>query len=400
MATPCSYTSVANTTVIIPAAGRGHRFGVSSTPKQYQLLRGRPILWHTLRRFQETPAVQAIVVAIHPDDATVFSAIAEGFAKVRPAVLGGTERADSVRLALESLPQDAADELVLVHDAVRPWVSLDLVNAVIEATREHGAVVPAMSVTETVKVVREGVVLESPDRSSLYTAQTPQGFRRDILERAIAISGNASSQAVAPATDEACLVERAGMQVHIVPGETANVKITTAADLPEDPTARLRVGTGYDVHAFAPGRPLILGGVHIAADIGLAGHSDADVLTHAVIDSLLGGARMGDIGQLFPDTDPTYAGINSLCLLAQVRERLQGSGIEIINIDAVVMAQAPKLAPHVDAMCASMAAVLEVSSRSISVKATTTEHLGFVGRQEGMAAQATTLLRVPASLDV
>ena len=392
------------TTVIIPAAGRGHRFGASGIPKQYQLLRGRPILWHTLRRFQDHPSIQAIIVAIHPDDEGAFNDIATEFAKVRPAVFGGLQRADSVRAALQSLPAATGEELILVHDAVRPWVSAGLVEAVVTAARLHGAAIPALPVTETVKIVDAGVVLESPTRSRLYNAQTPQGFRRDILEQAVALELRTAT-ASAPATDEASLVERAGMAVHIVPGEVGNVKITTAADLPmETGTERsvdteLRVGTGYDVHAFARGRPLILGGIHVESDMGLAGHSDADVLTHAVIDALLGGGRMGDIGRLFPDTDPAYAGINSLVLLEHVGELLRAQHMEIINVDAVIMAQAPKLASHVDGMCAAMAAVLHVSTRRLSVKATTTEGLGFVGRREGMAAQAMALLRVPALSD-
>jgi 2-C-methyl-D-erythritol 4-phosphate cytidylyltransferase/2-C-methyl-D-erythritol 2,4-cyclodiphosphate synthase len=386
------------TTVIIPAAGRGRRFGVDSTPKQYRLLQGRPILWHTLQCFQVNPSVQAIVVAIHPDDQDVFQGFASEFSKLRPAVLGGAERTDSVRAALDGLPAATGEELVLVHDAVRPWVSIDLVNAVITAALQHGAAIPVMLVTETVKVVHEGLVVGSPVRSTLYNAQTPQGFRRDILEQAFSMALD-PSRAAMPATDEASLLERAGFIVHTIPGEVGNVKITTAADLPGTASTELRVGTGYDVHALAAGRELILGGIRIAADAGLTGHSDADVLTHAVIDALLGGARMGDIGRLFPDSDPSYAGIDSLLLLEQVRDRLYGQSIEIINIDAVIMAQAPKLAPHVDAMCAALALALEVSVHRMSVKATTTERLGFVGRQEGIAAQATALVRVPTPLD-
>lgn len=385
------------TTVIIPAAGRGHRFGDSSTPKQYQLLAGRPVLWHTLRRFEDSPWVQAIVVAIHAHDIEAYDAISTGFSKLRPAVFGGAERVDSVIAALASLPAAVTDELVLVHDAVRPWVSADLVAAVVAAAQRHGAAIPVVPVTETVKVVEEGVVLQSPSRNRLYNAQTPQGFHRVILEQAVAAAGAAPD--AASATDEASLVERTGIAVHVVPGEPDNVKITIAADLPSSASGELRVGTGYDVHAFGEGRPLILGGVHIDAERGLAGHSDADVLTHAVIDALLGAARMGDIGRLFPDDDPAYEGVDSLLLLGRVRDRLRDAGVTVVNVDAVVMAQAPKLAPHVDGMCAAMAGVLQVPTGRVSVKATTTERLGFVGRQEGMAAQATVLLRVPASDD-
>ena len=384
------------TTVIIPAAGRGRRFG-EGVPKQYQLLHGRPVLWHALQRFQQCPAVGTIVVAIHPDDAGGFRAVAGDFDKLQPPVSGGAERADSVRAALGSLPSAEADELVLVHDAVRPWVSAELVEAVIRAARNHGAAIPVMPVTETVKVVEEGVVLESPRRSRLFNAQTPQGFRRDLLERAFAMADE--SAATKMATDEASLVELSSVAVHVIPGEAENVKITNAIDLPSHDTSDLRVGLGYDVHAFARGRPLILGGVRIESEQGLAGHSDADVLTHAVIDALLGAARLGDIGRLFPDDDPAYEGIDSLLLLERVGQRLRDAGSRTVNIDAVIMAQAPKLAPHIEAMCVALATALGMPASRVSVKATTTERLGFVGRQEGLAAQATVLLRVPATAE-
>ncbi len=380
------------TTVIIPAAGRGHRFGDNTTPKQYQLWQGRPVLWHTLRRFDDSPEVQSVVVAIHPEDREIFATLAAGFRKLQPPVMGGAERSDSVRAALASLPPATADELVLVHDAVRPWVSMELVHEVIAAAVLHRAVIPALPVTETVKVVAHGVVVDSPTRSRLFNAQTPQGFHRDIIEQAVAAASSG-----APATDEASLVERIGIDVHIIPGEIDNVKITTAGDLQSQNMSDLRVGMGYDVHAFAAGRPLILGGVPIAHDRGLAGHSDADVLVHAVIDALLGAARLGDIGRLFPDDDPAYEGIDSLLLLERVGHRLRDGNMGVVNVDAVIMAQVPKLAPHVDAMCAAMAAALSVPAERVSVKATTTERLGFVGREEGMAAQATALLRIPVA---
>lgn len=385
------------TTVIIPAAGRGRRFGVTGLPKQFQLLDGRPVLWHTLRRFADHPAIDSIVVAIHPDDAGAFAAMAGDFDKVATPVHGGAERADSVRLAMESLAPGQGDDLVLVHDAVRPWVSDRLIDDVIAATARHGAAIPVMPVTETVKVVEGDLVLDSPTRSRLYNAQTPQGFGRKVLLAALAAKTDMGQE---PPTDEAALVAGAGFAVHVVAGEATNVKITTTNDLKaNDPTTggavELRVGSGYDVHALTRDRPLILGGVRIDFDMGLAGHSDADVLTHAVIDALLGAAGMGDIGRLFPDTDQAFAGINSLRLLESVRDRLAVGGMVVINVDAVIMAQAPKLAPHVDTMSTNMAEVLGISADRVSVKATTTERLGFVGRQEGMAAQATVLLQVP-----
>ena len=386
-----------STVVIIPAAGRGQRFGGS--PKQYRSVAGRPVLWHTLTALQACDGVDAVVVAIHPDDEAAYAAAVDDAAltKLRPPVHGGAARADSVAAALARLP--ATDDLVLVHDAVRPWVSADLVQRVVEAARRHGAAIPVVPVTETVKVVDAGVVIDTPRRDRLHRAQTPQGFRRPVLEAAYAAAGEGASGA----TDEASLVEASGAPVHVVEGETRNVKITLPEDLPEDLPAgapgaagpgETRVGLGYDVHAFAADRALVLGGVHLEHDVGLAGHSDADVLTHAVIDALLGAARMGDIGRLFPDTDPAFEGIDSLRLLAEVRDRLAAAGAVVVHGDGVVMAQAPKLAPHIATMEARLAQTLGVDAGRVSLKATTTERLGFVGRREGIAAQAVATVRV------
>lgn len=354
--------------------------------KQYRLLGTRPVLWHTLDRLQACARIDRIVVAIHADDRQRFREVAGDppFSKLQPPVLGGSTRSESVRAGLRALPDE---ELILVHDAVRPWVSTELIERVVEAAAEHGAAVPGLPVTETIKVVEGDRVIESPDRSRLYRAQTPQGFRRVLLE-----SGFRSSDEDPPATDEASMLERAGIPVRMVRGERENVKITHPADLRS--AGEVRTGLGCDVHAFTAGRPLILGGVRIPADRGLAGHSDADVLAHAVIDALLGAAGLGDIGRLFPDDDPEYEGISSLVLLAEVGERLRAARAEVINVDAVVMAEAPKVAPHAAAMAEALAGALGISPGRISVKATTTERLGFIGRREGIAAQAVASVRV------
>ena len=353
--------------------------------KQYRLLGGRPVLWHTLARLQASPRIGRIIAAIHAEDEERFGRISSDplLDKLQAPVFGGSTRSESVRAGLEAL---AAEEVVLVHDAVRPWVSTDLIERIAVA-EDHGAAVPALPVTETIKVVDGGRVLESPDRSRLFRAQTPQGFRRSLLDAAF------RSPAPGPQpTDEASMLERAGIPVHVVRGEEANVKITHPEDLRV--AAEVRTGIGYDVHPFAAGRPLVLGGVTIRSDRGLLGHSDADVLTHAVIDALLGAAGLGDIGRLFPDDDPEYEGISSLVLLARVRDRLRAVAAEVVNVDAVVMAQAPKLAPHAGAMAEALAGALGIDPGRISVKATTTERLGFVGRQEGMAAQAVASVRL------
>ena len=372
--------------VIVPAAGRGTRMG-EGVAKQYRLLGTRPVLWHTLDRLQASARIDRMVVAIHAEDGERFREVAEDprFSKLQEPVLGGSTRSDSVRAGLRALPDDG--ELVLVHDAVRPWVSAELIERVVEASAEHGAAVPALPVTETIKVVEGDRVIESPDRSRLYRAQTPQGFRRALLEAALGSSGVGP-----PPTDEASALERTGIPVRMVRGERENVKITHPADLRI--AGEARAGLGSDVHAFAAGRPLILGGIPVPADRGLAGHSDADVLTHAVIDALLGAAGLGDIGRLFPDDDPAYEGISSLVLLERVADRLRAVGAEVVNVDAVVMAEAPKVAPHAGAMAEALAGALGIAPGRISVKATTTEGLGFIGRQEGIAAQAVASVRV------
>lgn len=392
MATPCSSIDDGGPTAVavIAAAGRGRRMG-DGPPKQYRLLGGQAVLWHAVQRFQHCHRVHGIVPVIHAEDADRYAAAMAGheFDKLRAPVLGGAERVDSVRAALEALT--AADDLVLIHDAVRPWVTAGLIERVAVAAAAGGAAIPAVPVTETIKVVEGGIVRDSPRRSRLWAAQTPQGFRRELLVRAFA-----AAPAGEPATDESSMVERIGAQVRVVEGEYQNVKITTPEDLQRTPqvSGEMRVGTGYDVHAFADGRRLVLGGVDIAHELGLAGHSDADVLTHAVIDALLGAAGLGDIGRFFPDTDAAYAGISSLILLERVRERLREAGARVVNVDAVVMAQAPRLNPHVEAMVAALAHALRIDPRRVWIKATTTEGLGFVGRREGIAAQAVALLQV------
>lgn len=381
--------------VIIPAAGRGRRMG-GEVPKQYLPLAGQPLLWHTLAALEASPLVGALVLAIHPEDRSFAAALAAGFPKVRALVAGGEERADSVRAALAATTE--ADELVLIHDAVRPFVPPALLARVVEGARAWGAVVPALPVRDTIKVVEGDRVLETPPRSRLWGAQTPQGFRRAVLLRAFA---QPPGQGLA--TDEAMLVEASGHPVHVVAGEVANLKITTPEDLlwaewwlaqgggPMGNTG-MRVGQGYDVHRLELGRQMVLGGVVIPCEFGLAGHSDADVLIHAIMDALLGAAGLGDIGRLFPDTDERYRGISSLLLLQQVGERLAQAGVQVVNVDATLLAQRPRISPHVPEMVGRMAAALKLDPARVSIKATTNEGLGFVGREEGIAAHAVALV--------
>ncbi len=382
---------------IIPAAGQGRRMG-GEVPKQYLPLEGHPLLWHTLAALERSPLIQALILVVRPEDRSFAGQVAGDFAKVRGLVAGGGERGDSVRAGLGATTPD--DGIVLVHDAVRPFASPALIERVVAAAREWGAAVPALPVRETIKVVDDGRVVETPLRARLWGAQTPQGFRRSlILEACEKYSGQ-------PATDEAILVEQLGHPVRVVEGEAANIKITTPEDLAwagwwmqrsargQMYTRNVRVGQGYDVHRLEEGRVLVLGGVTIPFERGLAGHSDADVLIHAIMDALLGAAGLGDIGRLFPDTDARYQGISSLLLLEAVRGCLEEKGAQILNIDATLLAQRPRIAPHVPEMIARMAGALQLDPGRLSIKATTTERLGFVGREEGFVAQAVALIEI------
>jgi len=388
-------------TAIIPAAGRGRRMG-SERPKQYLLLGGRPLLWHPLNCFETSPSIGAVVLVVGEEDLDycrreILEAF--GFHKVRQLVPGGRARWESVQAGLQRTGPE--DEIVLVHDAVRPFVSHALLDRLIQATVEHGAAIPGVPVKETIKVVAEGRIVQTPDRAGLWCAQTPQAFRRELL-----LEAHARAPAGEPVTDDAMLVERLGHSVQVVEGEDHNLKITTPEDLAwaewflarrseeKMETRRTRVGQGFDVHRLEEGRALVLGGVRIPFERGLAGHSDADVLTHAIVDALLGAAACGDIGRLFPDTDARYKDISSLVLLERSRELLEEKGARIINVDAVILAQRPRVAPYIGPMTEALATVLQISENAISLKATTTERLGFVGREEGIAAQAVALVEM------
>ena len=396
--------------VIIAAAGSGKRMG-GGLNKQYIVLDGMPVLARSVAVFERNPLIDEIVIVVkagEEDRCRRDIVEAFGFEKVSRVVAGGSERQYSVKAALGAV--DAGCDIVLIHDGARPLVSDETVDAVIFACYETGAAVPAVSVKDTIKEVQqekpacaaggsgEGcesrlTVRGTPDRSRLRAVQTPQGFDRALLEEAYGLLDRDGGAVV---TDDASLVEALGHPVAVVEGEEINIKITTPSDVKKaeimmgdiKTDMMPRAGMGYDVHAFAEGRKLILGGVDIPHERGLAGHSDADVLVHAVMDSLLGACAMGDIGRHFPDTDPQYKGIDSLKLLAHVGALLAENGWKIINIDATVIAQRPKIAPHIDKMRENIAEVLKISASQINIKGTTTERLGFEGREEGIAAQS------------
>ena len=382
--------------VIIAAAGSSSRMG-TGVDKQFVILAGKPVLWHTINVFKQLPQIHQILVTVSPGNAERVAALLQQTLADIPwqIVPGGAERQDSVRNALQLVSPSVA--LVLVHDGARPFVEPECVLKSMQAAAETGAAVVAVPVKDTIKLAdAAGGVKQTLDRSSLWQVQTPQTFRRELLLKA----HEQAAAAGVVATDDAALVEWAGGSVSLVRGTYYNFKVTTPEDLvlaeavaaERSGRQMQRVGFGYDVHQFVAGRPLMLGGVEVPHDRGLEGHSDADVLLHAISDALLGAAGLGDIGKHFPDTDPRYKGISSLLLLREVCRKLKEAGYTAQNLDAVIAAQEPKLAPYIARMNETIAAALDIPVTQVNVKATTTEHLGFVGRKEGIAAQAVVMI--------
>lgn len=382
--------------VVLAAAGQAKRMqGLLGVNKVYVELGGEPIINYSLKVFADFKEVGEMVVVTHPDECEYF--LAEvlprlGLAKKIKVVAGGKERQDSVRKGIWALNQDI--KMVMIHDAARPFVSRELVRKVLREAKEWGAACPGIPCQDTLRLVDEkGYGQKVLDRKGVYRIQTPQAFRLHELKRAY----EKAEEDGFLATDDATLYERYIGPVKVVAGEEKNIKITTPEDLSiariyAGEKRSMRIGTGYDVHRLVEGRPLILGGVHIPYEKGLLGHSDADVLVHAICDALLGACALGDIGQHFPDNEPRYHNINSLVILNLVKEMLKKSNFHVINIDAVVIAEKPKLAPYISNMVKNLAETLEVSPDKVSVKATTSEGLGFCGRGEGIAAQAVALV--------
>ncbi|MCW5718608.1 MAG: bifunctional 2-C-methyl-D-erythritol 4-phosphate cytidylyltransferase/2-C-methyl-D-erythritol 2,4-cyclodiphosphate synthase [Bauldia sp.] len=380
---------------LVVAAGRGSRAG-GPVPKQYQTLAGRAILAHTLQPFLDEPAIDAVAVVIHPDDAGHYHAAVPDHPKLRPPVPGGGERQESVRNGLAGLGAEPTD-FVLIHDAVRPFASRALLRGVVEALATEDAILPALPVTDTLKRADSaGHVEATVPRAGLYGAQTPQGFRFGPIMKAHARAAGSS----AAFTDDASIAEWAGVPVRIVPGEAGNVKLTTADDIAMAELRlsahETRVGTGYDVHALGPGDGVMLGGVAIPFGQSLVGHSDADVALHALTDSVLGAIADGDIGSHFPPSDPQWRGAASERFLAHAVERLAARRGAIVHLDLTLIAEAPKIGPHRDAMRQRIAAICGIDPGRVAIKATTNEKMGFVGRGEGIAALATATVRLPA----
>jgi len=377
------------TTAIIAAAGRGTRMR-SPVNKVFLPLSGRMGLEYTIEAFAACSAVDNLIVVGAAEDREKIIGLLKkmGLAKPWRVVTGGLERQDSIHNALQLVAEDT--DIVVVHDGARPLVTPLVIEQVIAAARLYQAAGVAVPVKDTIKIVDdEGFVDTTPPRDRLWAMQTPQAFSAPLLKAAYA----QAQQENIVATDDAALVERLGVKVKLIAGSYSNIKITTQEDLIMAAALiagrkEMRIGIGYDVHKFAAGRDLVLGGVIIPYSYGLAGHSDADVLLHAIADALLGAAALGDIGLHFPDTDPCYRGISSLKLLAAVKDKVQACGYGINNIDSIIVAEQPKLAPYILAMRQNIADVLDIDVNQVSVKATTTEGLGFVGNKEGIAAYA------------
>jgi 2-C-methyl-D-erythritol 4-phosphate cytidylyltransferase/2-C-methyl-D-erythritol 2,4-cyclodiphosphate synthase len=381
--------------VVIVAAGTGSRAG-GDTPKQYRALAGVPVLRRTVDRFLETPGLRTSVVVIgaNQDEACVR---ALGTMKPDRTVVGGATRRESVAAGLAALDGVAApDDVVLIHDAARPFVSRAVIHRVALAAARDGAALPGVPVVDTVKRVDDGDrIIETVDRGPLRAAQTPQGFRLSEI-----LAAHRDAPPDREATDDAALMELLGRSVTIVDGETANIKLTTSADFDaaeERMAARqvFRTGFGYDVHRLGPGDGVWLMGVRVPHDTALIGHSDADVGLHAVTDAVLGALAEGDIGSHFPPADPQWRGVSSDRFLAHAVSLAAARGARVTHLDATLVCEAPKIGPHRDAMRARVAEIVGCPPRSVSIKATTTEKLGFTGRGEGIACQAVATLSFP-----
>jgi 2-C-methyl-D-erythritol 4-phosphate cytidylyltransferase/2-C-methyl-D-erythritol 2,4-cyclodiphosphate synthase len=381
---------------VVVAAGRGFRAG-GEGPKQYREVGGEPVIRSSLKRFAGHPGITMVQPVIHPDDTDLFRAAAAGLDVLEP-VFGGATRQASVRAGLAALSA-RRPELVLVHDAARPFASAALIARGIAAAGASGAAIPALAVADTVKTVDpSGIVTGTLERAQLRLVQTPQAFAFATL---LAAHERARAAGREDFTDDAALVEWAGIKVATFEGEAGNVKLTTADDFLRVGAAELaalsdvRTGSGYDVHAFGPGDHVTLGGVRIAHSQGLSGHSDADVVLHALVDAILGALADGDIGVHFPPSDPQWRGASSDRFLAFAIERLRARKGRIAHLDVNVVCEAPRIGPHRDAMRNRIAEIAGIDVTRVAVKATTSEKLGFIGRSEGMAAFATATVRLP-----
>lgn len=389
--------------LIVVAAGRGARLGAAA-PKQYLTCAGKPLICHTLEALAAARSYCAATVVIHQDDRARYDAALAFLSPAAAAVfgppaLGGDSRQQSVRAGLEA-QADASPDLVLVHDAARVFPSAALIARAVEAAERHGAAAPGAPLSDTVKQIDpQGRIVATPDRASLRAAQTPQAFRYALILDA---HRRAAAEGADGLTDDAAVAERAGHPTYVFDGDPANMKVTTMDDLRAaearllDAAADVRVGQGFDVHAFAPGDHVWLGGVKIPHDKSLTGHSDADVCLHALADALYGALGDGDIGAHFPPSDPRWRGAASSIFLADAAARVRALGGIVAHLDATLVCEAPKIGPHREAMRARIAEIAGIALDRVAVKATTSEGLGFAGRREGIACLASATVRLPA----
>jgi len=377
---------------LVVAGGRGARFG-GDLPKQYLGLGGRAVLHHAAAAFAGHPEIAGVAVVIRPEDRAAYHAATAGL-DLLPPVTGGAERQDSVRLGLEALAPHGPDR-VLIHDGARPFPGRDLIDRVIDALDRAAAAIPAVPLGDTIKRVEEGQIRTTVDRANLWRAQTPQGFHFvEILAAHRAAHGRAL-------TDDAAIAEAAGIVPVVVAGSEENLKVTTAQDFAAAErllAARLgdiRVGQGYDVHPYGPGDHIMICGIAIPHEVGAVGHSDADVGLHAITDAVLGAIGAGDIGMHFPPSDPRWKGAASDQFLRYAIDLVRQRGGIVAAVDVTIICERPRVAPHREAMIARVADILGIGEGRVSVKATTTEKLGFTGRGEGIAAQAVATVRLP-----
>lgn len=383
-------------TALIVAAGRGSRFG-GPLPKQYALLDGEPVLRRTIAAFQATPSVDQVIVVIGSGDDARYKAATRGLGLPAP-VPGGSSRQQSVLHGLEALAATAPD-FVAIHDAARPFVRPADIEACLAAASADGidGAILGIPLADTLKRVgADQTITETVPRRDLWRAQTPQVFRFARLLAAHRAAASLAADEATALTDDAAVAERAGLKLVMVAGSEDNRKITTTADL-SLPHMETRTALGFDVHGFAPGNAVILGGVAIAHTHALAGHSDADVALHALTDAVLGTIGAGDIGKHFPPSDPQWRGASSDRFLRHAVDLVTARGGRIVHLDVTIVCEAPKVGPHRDAMVNSIAAIAGIATGRVSVKATTTEGLGFTGRREGIAAQAIATVELPGS---
>ena len=393
--------TVAPTVALVVAAGRGSRFG-AGLPKQYAALGGRPLLGHSLEAFARHPRIDRVKAVIHPDDRALYERAAAGLDLLEPAA-GGATRQDSVRRGLESL-EALAPAAVLIHDGARPFVDAAVIDRVLDALASAPGAIAALPVTDTLKRSETGKrgqaghIAATLERAGLWRAQTPQGFRfAEILAAHRAVQGAGPGPEL---TDDAAVAERAGLAVALVEGAPHNIKVTTRDDLLRAErwlagAYETRVGQGFDVHRFAPGDHVMLCGLRVPHEAGLKGHSDADVGLHALTDAILGALGAGDIGVHFPPSDARWKDADSAVFLTHARDLVAARGGRIAQVDVTLVCERPRIGARRAEMVARLAELLGIEAGRVSVKATTTEGLGFTGRGEGIAAQATATLSLP-----